>query len=566
MTNTIVDAAARTAAAIEESEAVGLSRQQWPSRLAAIVAGSTEESVDHLHVWDGAEKLWKSLPWNLIHERAKQIGARIVADAPDGPHPVALLGDPTVDQIAAILGIWFVGAPITILPGPIRGADPVQWARATAARLNDLGVTLVLGHGDPADLLAADPDAPVVHEVVDYGRELTVDGPVPIYPGDNPIAVLQSTAGSTGTPKTVVLDADTVVTNIGAVARRIGTDKHHDSGFSWLPLYHDMGLTVVVTTILPGCAPLWLVPNTAFAAAPFRWLSWLHESGATITAAPNFAYDILGRFGTLIRDIDLSRVRFAISGGEPIDPDAFDTFIAAASRVGLDPAAMAPAYGMAETTCGITLPFPGDGPRYDEVTVVDPDGSTERTRRYPTLGAPLDGLEVTILPAAVDIPRIVGREVGEIAVRGTSLMVGYLGDEPIDRNEWMRTGDLGYLIDGRLVVCGRAKELIIVAGRNLFPIEIERTVAAVSGIRSGCVAAIEGGGATRKGLVIVAERKRKNADEQELRRAVTAAVTGEFGIVPAGVIFVDTGSLPKTTSGKLRRLEITRLAREGAIG
>ncbi|WP_066913725.1 AMP-binding protein [Millisia brevis] len=564
MPDTIVDPAARTAAAIRDAEAAGRARQEWPNRLAAIVAGSTVESVDHLHVWHGSEKLWKALPWNQIHERAKQIGARIVADCPDGPRPVALLGDPTVDQIAAIIGTWFVGASITIVPGPIRGADPQQWARATAARLTSLGVTTVLGNGESAELLAADPDAPAVHEVTDYGREITVNGPVPIYPSDNPIAVLQSTAGSTGTPKTVVLDAETVVTNIGAVAQRIGTDKNRDSGFSWLPLYHDMGLTVVVTTILPGCAPLWLVPNTAFAAAPFRWLSWLHESGATITAAPNFAYDILGRFGSLVRDIDLSRVRYAISGGEPIDPDAFDTFIEVAARVGLDPAAMAPAYGMAETTCAITLPHPGDGARYDEVTVVDPDG-VERLRRYPTLGSPLEGLEVAVLPAGVETPNIVGREVGEIAVRGTSLMVGYLGEEPIDRTEWMRTGDLGYLIDGRLVVCGRAKEIIIVAGRNLFPIEIERAVAAVAGIRSGCVAAIEGGGVTRQGLVIVAERKKKNADESALRRAVTAAVSAEFGIVPVAVIFLDAGSLPKTTSGKLRRLEITRLVHEGAV-
>lgn len=565
MAGTIVDADARTAAAIAEAEAAGAALQAWPSRLATIVAGATSESDDYLHVWDSQRKGWNSLSWKDVHVRAKQIGSRIVADNPGEPRPVALLGDPTVDLISAILGTWFVGAAVTIVPGPIRGADRQQWARATAARLTGLDVVAVLGSGESAEILAAVAGGPVVHDLAEYGRDRTVDGPLVTYPGGNRIAVLQSTAGSTGTPKTVALTAETVVTNIGAVARRIGTDKRHDSGFSWLPLYHDMGLTVVVVTILPGCAPLWLVPNTAFAAAPFRWLSWLDESGATITAAPNFAYDIIGRFGSLVRDIDLSRVRYAISGGEPIDPDAFDTFAEVAQRVGLDPAALAPAYGMAETTCGITLPFPGDGPCYDQVTVTE-QGGAPRTRRYPTLGVPLDGLEVAVLPASVPTPRIEGRDVGEIAVRGTSMMVGYVGEDPIDPTEWMRTGDLGYLIDGRLVVCGRAKEMIIIAGRNLFPIEIERSVAALAGIRSGCVAAVEGGGVTRQGLVVVAERKKKNADEGSLRREVTAAVTAEFGVVPVAVIFVPSGALPKTTSGKLRRLEITRLIRTGEMG
>ena len=139
-----------------------------------------------------------------------------------------------------------------------------------------------------------------------------------------------------------------------------------DVGCTWLPLYHDMGLTFLLSGALTG-SPLWLAPTAAFAASPFRWLRWLSESGATMTAAPNMAYSMIGKYARLVSDVDLGRVRVSISGGEPVDCAAMERFATALSAFGFDAGALAPSYGLAESTCAVTIPAPGTGLLYDEV-------------------------------------------------------------------------------------------------------------------------------------------------------------------------------------------------------
>ncbi|MFT4043590.1 MAG: AMP-binding protein, partial [Gordonia sp. (in: high G+C Gram-positive bacteria)] len=291
----------------------------------------------------------------------------------------------------------------------------------------------------------------------------------------------------------------------------------------------------------------------------FLWTQWMSEFKVTITAAPNFAYDILGRYAGLLADVDLSSLRCAISGGEPIDPDGFDRFVAAMARFGFDPAVAAPSYGMAESTCAVTMPYRDEGARYDEVTLTPPGaGATPIRRRYALLGEPLEGMEIRVVAPSVEAPVIDGREVGQVEIRGTSMMSGYLGREPVAAGEWFDTGDLGYLVDGNLVICGRAKEVVIVAGRNLFPVEIERAVGSIAGVRRGGVVAMaRGEGSARPGLVIVAEYR--GAEPDEARRQISSVVAAECAIVPAQIIFVAPHSVPRTTSGKVRRLATREL-------
>jgi long-chain-fatty-acid--[acyl-carrier-protein] ligase len=165
-------------------------------------------------------------------------------------------------------------------------------------------------------------------------------------------------------------------------------------------------------------------------------------------------------------------------------------------------------------------------------------------------------MEIRVNPASGHSAEVPGRDVGGIEIRGTSMMSGYLGDTPLEPGAWFPTGDLGYLTDDGLVVCGRAKEIITVAGRNVFPAEIERVAAEIRGVREGAVVAVGADDAARPGLVITAEFR--GPDEAGARSELVAKVASECGIVPANVVFVRPGSLPRTSSGKLRRLEVKR--------
>ncbi|MCF8602666.1 long-chain-fatty acid--ACP ligase MbtM [Gordonia sp. HY442] len=533
---------------------------------------TSEESLAVLNSETGE---WDSRPWPQVHERAVEVAATLVVQRRDDAPHVGLIGDPTVDLIAGIQGAWLAGVAVSILPGPIRGADEKRWAEGTLERFARIGVGTVLGDGSQLDLLAeADLGDRVggglrLVAAREFGVGADVANFVPVDAGPDAPAVLQGTAGSTGEPKTAVLPGAAVHTNTRELVVRLGMHHSRDVGFSWLPLYHDMGLTFLLATMGSGMES-YIVPNSAFAAAPFKWLEWLTETKATVTAAPNFAYDILGRYGRLLKSADLSGVRVAISGGEPIDPDAFDKFLAETARFGFDPAAAAPAYGMAESTCAVTMPSTGEGAAYDEVTVTVPGEHSEpMRRRYAILGKPLDGMEIRIVEPIVDVPLIDDRDVGRVEIRGTSMMAGYLGHEPIADGDWFDTGDLGYLVDGRLVICGRVKEIVIVAGRNLFPVEVERAAASVDGVKRGGVVAMargegaRGEGAARPGLVVVAEHR--SDDAAITRSAVVSAVASECGIVPAEVILVEPGTVPRTTSGKLRRLETKQLVESGAL-
>ena len=209
-------------------------------------------------------------------------------------------------------------------------------------------------------------------------------------------------------------------------------------------------------------------------------------------------------------------------------------------------------------------PAVGEGAHYDEVTVTPPGGGEPIRRRYALLGKPLGGMQVRIVEPNVDVPVIDGRSVGHVEIRGTSMMRGYLGGPDLGAGEWFATGDLGYLIDDRLVICGRAKEVIIVAGRNLFPIEIERAAAEVAGVRRGGVVAMaRGEGSSRPGLAILAEYK--GSDPDKARAEVNSEVASACGIMPAEVIFVAPDSVPRTTSGKIRRLETRQMVEDGAF-
>ncbi|MDF2823752.1 MAG: pks16 [Mycobacterium sp.] len=515
------------------------------SVLAAALSQAMTTSARDLVLLDRESGQWVRHPWQEVHSRAENIAARIL-DGPAGA--VGLVGEPTVEFVAAIQGTWLAGRSLSILPGPIRGADEQQWAAATSQRFGGIGVGQVFTHGSHLNLLQACGSDAHVSDVLEIGHARRSTTLRPEVGADGTPAVLQGTAGSTGTPRTAVLSPEAVYNNITGLASHTRVDPREDVGCTWLPLYHDMGLTFLLTGLLTG-GEMWLAPTAAFSASPFRWLSWLSESRANLTAAPNFAYSVLGKYARRVPDIDLSSVRFALNGGEPIDCEGFARFFTELARFGLDPQAAAPSYGLAESTCAVTSPTPGTGLLFDEIT----DPATGSVRRHAALGEPIPGMELRIAPGEHTEPG--SRGIGEVQIRGTSMMSGYLGQEQLAPGDWFSTGDLGYLTEAGLVVCGRVKELITVAGRNIFPTDVERVAAQVRGVREGAVVAVAADrDSTRPGLIIAAEFR--GPDEAGARSDLVQRVASQCGVLPADVVFMAPGTLPRTSSGKLKRLEV----------
>jgi long-chain-fatty-acid--[acyl-carrier-protein] ligase len=521
------------------------------SALAAALSRAMNASAHDLVVLDRETGAWVPHPWPEVQARAESVAARVLGE--DEPGAIGLVGEPTVDLVAAVHGAWLAGQSVSVLPGPVRGADTQQWARSTLTRFARIGVRTVFANPPALNLLEAAEAPPAVLDVSEAARR---PRSATLAPAATEVpAVLQGTAGSTGTPRTAQLSDAAVLSNLRGLTARVGVDPAADVGCSWLPLYHDMGLTFLLSGALAG-VPVWLASTAAFAASPFRWLQWLHDSAATLTAAPNFAYSVIGKYARRAPEVDLGRVRVAINGGEPIDCAGLQRFSTELKKFGFDPGALNPSYGLAEASCAVTVPAPGTGLRTDQITVATSD-SAARVARHAILGEPIAGIEVRIGAVADRQAETAGRDVGEIEIRGASMMSGYFGEPGIDPGTWFATGDLGYFTDGGLVVCGRAKEVISIAGRNIFPTEVERIAGGVRGVREGAVVAVStDDDAARPGLVITAEFRGPN--QAHARSELVARVASECGVVPADVVFVTPGSLPRTSSGKLRRLEVKR--------
>jgi fatty-acyl-CoA synthase len=507
------------------------------------------------------------VPWARLYEEAGAVAAGLQARGVGPGAHVALLGPTTRPLVTAIEATWLAGATVNVLPLPMRLASIEDFVSQTRARLRAGDATVVVLDDELAPFIEARPSDPPMVLLSELGA-----GPgrpaARAYerPPDDPsaLAILQFTSGSTADPKGVMLPHDRVLANLDAAQAAAALDPATDVVVSWLPLYHDMGLIGLLTLPMITGTELVLAGAQDFMAAPARWMEWMSAFGGTATAGPNFGYALAARALARLDPLDLSRWRLALNGAEPVDPGTVEEFCAAGQRHGLDPRAVFCAFGMAEVTIAGTFPVPGTGMAVDCVDrrvletdryAAPRDAANEGTRRLARLGRPVDGLTVRIVEPETGRP-MREREVGELEIRGTSVTPGYYR-RPTEtarafRNGWLRTGDLGYLVDGELVVCGRIKDVIIVGGRNVFPEDVERAVASVEGVRAGNVIAfgVEGRRG-REGVVVVAETRvdEGGAVRDEVSRRVRAAV----GVPVRDIVLVGPGTLPKTSSGKLQR-------------
>ncbi len=504
------------------------------------------------------------VPWIELHEEARSVAAALQARHVGPGDHVAVLGPTTRELVTTIQAVWLAGATIVVMPIPMRMGSIEEFVAATRRRLSRADVALFAIDPDLAPFVEPQPgDPPMVGLDELCGLGLAGSFRRPDDDLDR-LAILQFTSGSTADPKGVALPHRAVGANLDAIATAASLDPDDDVLVSWLPLYHDMGLVGLLTLSMTTGTDLVLGAPQDFMSAPLRWMQWLSDYGGTATAGPNFSYVLAARALRRAETLDLSRLRIALNGAEPVDPDTVEAFVEAARPHGMRPGAVFPAFGMAEVAIAGTFPEPLAGLRTDVVDLkvleseryaapCEPDAP--HARRLALLGRPVEGLEIRVVdPASGEV--LTDREAGELEIRGTSVCAGYYGDadatEALFRDGWLRTGDLAYLLDGELVMCGRIKDVIIVGGRNVFPEDIERAVGTVEGVRPGNVIAFGLEGANgREAIVVVAETKLD--DTATLHGTINARVREAVGMPAKDIVLVAPGTLPKTSSGKLQR-------------
>lgn len=491
---------------------------------------------------------------------------------------VVILAHSVRTFVSALLGAQQAGLLAVPCPAPA----PLESGRRVRERVDEIRRRVAAravfdpreagADDEVAGMLGAGPD---VLTAADIG---TGDDAAAVDAAPIPFAYCQFTSGSGGQAKGVLLTHANVAANVRARREAYGLGED-DVAVAWLPLYHDMGLVGYLLGPLIEGYPVHLISPAAFVARPVSWLSLISRVRGTISTAPNLAYAVCARRATDadVNALDLSSWRCACNGAEPVTREAVEAFTRRFAPAGFRAAAMLPAYGLAENTLTVSARRPGEGPRFDAVDrdALEAEGRAvsvagrETSCSVASVGHPLPGQEVSIRGSKGE--SLGERRVGEIAVRGPSVMHGYLagteGDVITTTDGWLLTGDLGYLAEGEVFVVGRKKDLIIRAGRNLSPHDIEDAASRVEGVRSGRAVAFSAPGPEGERLVVAVETHETAAPAAgRLRADVRREVFAATRVVPDDVVVLPPHALPLTTSGKPMRPEVRRHYLAGTLG
>ena len=530
-----------------------------------------------IRVLDRAERESRR-SWRDIRERASGIAGGLQALGVAPGETVALVFPTGFAFLEALFGVLTAGAvPVPLYP-PARLGRLDEYQRLTAALLVaararivlvDPRVRRILG---PAMLEARPPLG--CRDLESLPRAASLRPAI----GAEDLALVQFSSGTTVDPKPVALSHRALVTQArllnGLWPDRPGVAH---SGVSWLPLYHDMGLIGCVLPALERPAPLTLLAPEDFVARPASWLRALSRYGATVSAAPNFAYALCTR---KVRDeemegVDLSRWEIAINGAETVVPEVVRAFASRFARWGFHEQAITPVYGLSESALAVTFSEPSRpfrSCRFDRAALASghavPDS---RGVEIVALGRPLRGFELAVGDERGGT--LEEGRVGRVRVRGPSLMRGYLhrpeATAEAIRDGWLETGDLGFVREGELYLVGRDKDILIVNGRNHAPDPFERSVAGVRGARPGCAVAVafHPESAETEEVLLLIEAAAGASDEERaaLPERCAERALAATGVRPSAVVVLEPGTLPRTSSGKLRRQEALRRFLEGRL-
>ncbi|MCP1726784.1 1-acyl-sn-glycerol-3-phosphate acyltransferase [Natronospira proteinivora] len=495
---------------------------------------------------------------------------------------VALMLPTSLEFFFAFHGVmWAGGVPVPLYP-PVRVSQVEDHFRRIAGVVENAECRCFIASRETAQagqLLKS--LAPSLSHVLTVDKLRQGVGIARVPRRSDDLAFLQYTSGTTGDPKGVMLSHANLLANIRSIGSVVDA-SHEDRFVSWLPLYHDMGLIGACLGTLYYGIPLFLMSPLQFMARPQSWLWAIHRHRATLSAAPNFAYDLCANRleSEELEGLDLSSWRVAFNGAEPISPQTLDGFEQRFAHYGFHRETMKPVYGLAESSVGLTFPPTDRAPkldrierdRFDQHGEARPAADTDETPRlFVACGKPLPEHEIRVVDEqGQPLP---DRQQGHLQFRGPSCTRGYFRnpeatDALID-NGWLSSGDLAYLDEGELYLTGRVKDMIIRGGRNYYPYELEQAVSRVSGVRRNNVAVFASsdpdGGSER--LVVVAEtRVTDRAERERIRQAIVDASVDLMDSPPDAVSLQPPQAIPKTSSGKIRRPACRRLFEEGHLG
>ena len=530
---------------------------------------SVHPSQLHVHLY-GESETAEDISYSDLGEGARAVAAGLVARGVEPGETVAIMLPTSKEYLFSFFGILIAGGiPVPIYP-------PARWSQIEDHLKRHAGILA----NSRARLLITLPEAKPLFVLLRAHTEAlrsiaTVEELAAAASGGSraarsasDLAFLQYTSGSTGNPKGVSLTHSNLLANIRAMGAAIRVQSE-DVFVSWLPLYHDMGLIGAWLGSLYYGIPLALMSPLAFLGRPSRWLWAIHRHRGTLSAAPNFAYDLCARKlqDAELRDLDLSSLRIAFNGAEPVSAETLDAFAARFAPYGLRREALTPVYGLAECSVGLTFPPLGRGPLIDsvererfvsggEATPAQP--GDPRALRFVSCGRPLAGHQVRIVDAT-------GREVGDrtegrLEFKGPSATSGYFGNPEQTRNlfhgDWLDSGDFAYVAGGEVYVSGRVKDVIIRGGRHIFPYDLEQAIGNIPGIRKGCVAVFGSPDAVAgtDRLIVLAETHADETEERErLLQQINAAAMEVMGAPADDVVLAPAHTVLKTSSGKIRR-------------
>ena len=521
----------------------------------------------HIVLWhgDGEET---NLTYRHIADQAHAVASGLRQAGLQPGERVAIMLPTSEAFFAIFFGVLYAGGVPTPIYPPARPSQIEEHLKRQAGILRNAQAVLLIAAREASAigrLLKLQVES--LRTVVDAEQLSKGPGSWKLKAQADSTALLQYTSGSTGDPKGVVLSHSNVLANIRAMgeAMEAGPD---DVFVSWLPLYHDMGLIGAWLGSLYFAAPLVVMSPLTFLVRPEQWLWAIHRHRATLSASPNFGFELCLRKieDRALAGLDLSSLRMVANGSEAVSPDTIRRFAARFAKYGFGPEAMAPVYGLAENAVGLAFPPLGRAPIIDRI---DRAGLTRQGRASPAApdefttlefvacGRPLPGHEIRIIGATGELGE---REEGRLQFRGPSATHGYL-DNPTKNRElfdgdWLNSGDLAYIAGGDVHITGRSKDIIIRAGRHVYPEEIESVVGDIAGVRKGCVA-VFGTRDPRRGterVIVLAEtRESEPTSLARLRQQIEEAVTPLLDGPPDEVVIGPPHTVPKTSSGKLRR-------------
>jgi len=524
------------------------------------------------------------LTYAQLLERARTAAAALADLGVEAGDRVAIILPTGSGFYAAFFGATLLGAVPAPLYPPVRLGRLDEYLARTARLLAGCRARIVIADRRISGVIgrsasAARPPLGLV-DVTTLSRPRAARDQLP--PGPSPLdaALIQHSSGTTGDPRPVRLTHRAVLDNVRAIRARLlaahpDADGVGHAAVSWLPLYHDMGLIGCVLTAMAHPVDLTLIGPETFVARPAAWLQAISRYRATVSGGPDFAYSYCAE---RIRDeeldgVDLSSWLVALDGAEPVSPDSLERFTRRFGPYGFRPQALTPVYGLAEATLAVTFSDPAAPVRRVEV---EAEALTLEGRARPApggtplvgLGRPLDGVGLRIAPTnGPDHAAVDEGVVGRVLVGGRCLMDGY-DDAPAGQPTWFDTGDLGFTLDGDLFLCGRAKDVLVLRGCKYAPQHIESALHDVEGIRRGCVAAIgvpflDGRSET---LIVLAERARRGlaADDAAISDRARRRIVSQTGL-PCEIAILEPGTLPRTSSGKIRRSEARRRYIDGTL-